>query len=131
MDQRRCPFCHPEESCVTLENDSARAFPDAFPVAEGHTLVVPKRHVASLFDLPEEHQAALWRLVALVRGKLLAELKPDGFNVGVNDGMAAGQTVMHAHVHVIPRRVGDLADPRGGVRWVLPAKAPYWVEEHR
>jgi len=68
--------------------------------------------------------------VALVRGRLMDELKPDGFNVGVNDGPAAGQTVLHAHVHVIPRRAGDVADPRGGVRWVVPAKAVYWVEEH-
>jgi diadenosine tetraphosphate (Ap4A) HIT family hydrolase len=114
-----------------LENEAARAFPDAFPVTEGHTLVVPKRHVASLFDLPEEEQAAIWSLVALVRAKLLDGLKPDGFNVGVNDGPAAGQTVMHAHVHVIPRRAGDVGDPRGGVRWVVPAKAVYWVEGQR
>ena len=128
MDQARCPFCHIENSHIHLENDFAVAFPDAFPIAEGHTLVVPKRHVASLFDLTEEEQAALWRLVAMVRTKLLAELKPDGFNIGVNDGPAAGQTVMHAHVHVIPRRTGDVADPRGGVRWIMPKKAKYWGE---
>jgi diadenosine tetraphosphate (Ap4A) HIT family hydrolase len=131
MDQHLCPFCHLDIAGFTLENESAAAFPDAFPVAQGHTLIVPKRHVASLFDLTDEEQADLWRLVALVRGKLLAELRPDGFNLGVNDGAAAGQTVMHAHVHVIPRRKGDVADPRGGIRWVLPAKAPYWVEEQR
>jgi diadenosine tetraphosphate (Ap4A) HIT family hydrolase len=128
MDQR-CPFCHLENSRITLENDCAVAIPDAFPVAEGHMLVVPKRHVASLFDLPDEEQAALWRLVAQVRGKLATELRPDGFNVGVNDGPAAGQTVPHAHVHIIPRWAGDVPDPRGGVRWVVPAKAQYWVEE--
>jgi diadenosine tetraphosphate (Ap4A) HIT family hydrolase len=99
MDQNRCPFCHPERSRIALENEAARAFPDAFPVADGHTLVVPKRHVASLFDLSEEEQAALWRLVALVRAKLMGEQQPDGFNVGVNDGPVAGQTVLHAHVH--------------------------------
>lgn len=104
------------------------AFSDAYPVAEGHTLIIPRRHVASLFDLPEEEQASLWKLVALVRGKLMAELKPDGFNVGVNDGLAAGQTVLHAHIHVIPRRKGDVADPRGGVRWIMPTKAKYWDE---
>jgi diadenosine tetraphosphate (Ap4A) HIT family hydrolase len=125
MDQHRCPFCLRQDARITWENEAARAFPDAFPVTEGHTLVVPKRHVASLFDLPDEEQAALWRLVALVRSKLVSELHPDGFNVGVNDGPAAGQTVLHAHVHVIPRRAGDVADPRGGVRWVVPAKAQY------
>src|SRR5690242_6856241 len=128
MDQHRCPFCHLERPRIALENDCAVAFFDAFPVADGHTLVVPKRHVASLFDLPEGEQAAIWSLVALVRSRLMAEIRPDGFNVGVNDGPAAGQTVMHAHVHVIPRRTGDVADPRGGVRWVIPAKAPYRPE---
>jgi diadenosine tetraphosphate (Ap4A) HIT family hydrolase len=127
MDQA-CPFCHLEKSRITLENDCAVAFPDAFPVAEGHMLVVPKRHVASLFDLPDEEQAAIWKLVAQMRGKLVFDLQPDGFNIGVNDGSAAGQTVMHAHVHVIPRRRGDVADPRGGIRWIIPEKAPYWSE---
>src|SRR5207245_1635860 len=105
-----------------LENDFAAAFPDKFPIAEGHTLVVPRRHVASLFDLTEKEQAAVWTLVAQVRAKLMAELQPDGFNIGLNDGTAAGQTVLHAHVHVIPRRLGDTDDPRGGVRWILPKK---------
>jgi diadenosine tetraphosphate (Ap4A) HIT family hydrolase len=131
MDQQRCPFCHLEKSQIALEDDWSAAFPDTYPIAPGHTLVVPKRHVASLFELPEVEQAAFWRLVALVRGRLMDELKPDGFNVGVNDGPAAGQTVLHAHVHVIPRRHGDVADPRGGVRWVVPAKAQYWVEGQR
>jgi len=128
MDKGRCPFCNPEASRIRLENEVALAILDGFPVAEGHTLVIPKRHVGSLFDLAVEEQADLWRLVALVRAGLLDGIKPDGFNVGVNDGVAAGQTVMHAHVHVIPRRSGDVADPRGGVRWVVPGKAAYWVE---
>ena len=128
MDPHDCPFCDLEKSRILLESKFATAFFDAFPVAEGHTLVVPKRHVASLFDLTEVEQAAVWMLVAMVRAKLMAEQKPDGFNVGVNDGPAAGQTVMHAHVHVIPRRKGDVADPRGGVRWIVPGKAQYWNE---
>jgi diadenosine tetraphosphate (Ap4A) HIT family hydrolase len=128
MDQHRCPFCHLEKLRITLENYCAVAFRDAFPVTEGHTLVVPRRHVASLFELSDEEQAAVWKLVALVRAKLARELNPDGFNIGVNDGAAAGQTVPHAHVHVIPRREGDVADPRGGLRWVLPARARYWAE---
>ena len=123
----QCPFCHLDERRVLLENDSASAVADCFPVASGHTLVVPKRHVTSLFDLCEEEQAAVWRLVALVRDKLKTEMAVDSFNVGVNDGQAAGQTVMHAHVHVIPRRKGDVPDPRGGVRWLIPDKAAYWT----
>jgi diadenosine tetraphosphate (Ap4A) HIT family hydrolase len=117
-----------EPSRIRRESEFAVALADAYPVAEGHTLVIPRRHVASLFDLSEEEQAALWRLVALVRNELLAELRPDGFTIGVNDGPAAGQTVLHAHVHIIPRRQGDVPDPRGGVRWVLPQKAPYWLD---
>ncbi len=131
MEKSRCPFCDLEASRIQMANEVAVAVFDGFPIAEGHTLVVPKRHVASLFDLSEEEQAALWRLVAQVRAKLAAALKPDGFNVGLNDGAAAGQTVMHAHVHIIPRRAGDVPDPRGGVRWVVPAKAAYWAEDHR
>jgi diadenosine tetraphosphate (Ap4A) HIT family hydrolase len=126
MDQ--CPFCQLERSRIQFQNEHAAAFLDAFPVSAGHTLVVPKRHVASLFDLSQEEQVAVWRLVAVVRDKLKTEMAVDGFNVGVNDGQAAGQTVMHAHVHVIPRRIGDVADSRGGVRWVIPEKAQYWTE---
>jgi diadenosine tetraphosphate (Ap4A) HIT family hydrolase len=131
MDQHSCPFCHVEESRIIVENETAVVFPDAFPVADGHVLVVPKRHVASLFDLSDEEQISIWKLVALVRGKLVSELHPEGFNVGVNDGVAAGQTVLHAHVHLIPRRTGDVANPRGGIRWLVPTKARYWVEEEK
>lgn len=130
MEKTDCPFCRLEERRILLENEFAVAFPDGFPIAEGHTLVVPRRHATSLFDLTAEEQAAMWTLVALVRAELMAELRPDGFNVGLNDGAAAGQTVMHAHVHIIPRRRGDSEDPRGGVRWVLPKKAQYWGEGH-
>ena len=124
-----CPFCRLEKRHILLENESTVAFYDAFPVAEGHTLIVPKRHVASLFDLPQDEQESLWRLVALVRGRLMTELTPDGFNIGLNDGTAAGQTVMHAHIHVIPRRKGDVPDARGGIRWIIPNKAAYWGQD--
>lgn len=131
MDQSHCPFCGIERSRFFLDNEVAAAFADAFPIADGHTLVIPKRHVACLFDLSDEEQAAVWRLVALVRAKLASALSPDGFTVGVNDGPAAGQTVMHAHVHIVPRRQGDVADPRGGIRWIMPGKARYWDEGKR
>lgn len=121
-----CPFCAPDPARVVIETPEAVALLDGYPLSPGHTLVVPRLHVASLFDAPPAAQAAVWALVGEVRGQLAATRAPEGFNVGLNDGVAAGQTVMHAHVHVIPRWRGDVADPRGGVRHVLPAKARYW-----
>src|SRR5262249_20343186 len=85
------------------------------PVSPGHTLVVPRRHVAGYFECTPAEKAELWRLVEEVRARLLEAYRPDGFNVGLNDGAAAGQTVHHAHIHVIPRYAGDVVDPRGGV----------------
>jgi len=122
-----CPFCtRVEGGDLAASSDLAAAFPDAYPVSPGHSLVVPRRHVADLFALSVDELRSVWDLVAEVRRRLEAERRPDGFNVGVNAGAAAGQTVEHAHVHVIPRYLGDVADPRGGVRWVVPAKARYW-----
>lgn len=131
MEQNDCPFCRLVLNRIWVESEFAVAFFDGFPVTEGHTLVIPKRHVASLFDLADEEQAAVWKLVAQVRPKLVDEFQPDGFNVGLNDGTSAGQTVMHAHVHIIPRRKGDVNDPKGGVRWIIPGKAQYWGEGHK
>lgn len=102
------------------------AVPDAYPVTEGHTLVVTRRQRTQPYELSETQQQGVWELVSEVRQRLLTELKPDGFNIGVNDGLAAGQTIMHAHVHVIPRWNGDVPDPRGGIRWVIADKAAYW-----
>jgi diadenosine tetraphosphate (Ap4A) HIT family hydrolase len=102
------------------------AVPDAFPVTEGHTLVVPRKHVTTIYLFNAAEQKAIWALVAEVRERLLAGLKPDGFNIGFNDGLAAGQTVEHDHVHVIPLRAGDVPDPRGGMRWVIADNAAYW-----
>ena len=121
-----CPFCNLPESRIWHQNEVGLAIWDSYPLTEGHTLVIPKQHVDSLFDLSPNEQQAVWQLVSQVRSKLATDLNPDGFNVGVNDGIAAGQTVMHAHIHVVPRRDGDVGDPRGGVRWVIPDKADYW-----
>jgi diadenosine tetraphosphate (Ap4A) HIT family hydrolase len=123
-----CPFCSLEPSRKWLVNDHAIAFPDAYPVTDGHTLVISRKHVSSIYELTADEQAAVWSLVAEVRERLLIGLKPDGFNIGVNDGLAAGQTVEHAHVHVIPRRKGDVTDPRGGIRWIVDEKANYWAK---
>ncbi|MBU5638973.1 HIT family protein [Geomonas sp. Red69] len=126
-----CPFCRPDPAKVLLENELAFAFYDGFPVTLGHTLVVPKRHVASFFDISSEEQAALFDLVGKVRELLLEQHAPDAFNIGINDGVAAGQTVLHLHIHLIPRYAGDTEDPRGGVRWIMPVKAPYWKRDER
>jgi len=106
-------------------NDLAFAIRDGFPVTEGHTLVIPKRVVATWFEATREEQRAILDLVGEVKHQLDQELHPDGYNVGFNDGEAAGQTVMHLHVHVIPRYRGDMDDPRGGVRHVIPWKGNY------
>jgi diadenosine tetraphosphate (Ap4A) HIT family hydrolase len=120
------PFHPIPADSLIAESDHALAFLDAYPVSEGHTLVIPKRIVPSLFDLPPDEQDAVWLLVATVRQILQKRFLPDGFNVGLNDGAAAGQTVPHAHVHLIPRYNGDTPDPRGGIRWIFPDKARYW-----
>lgn len=122
-----CPFCERVAAGgAEPGNAHAVAFPDGFPVSPGHTLVVPRRHCRGLFDLNADEYAAVWRLAREVRDTLDERFHPDGFNMGANDGAAAGQTVPHAHVHVIPRFGGDVADPRGGVRWVIPGRAAYW-----
>ena len=117
--QGKCPFCDIPMESVVAESRHAVAIRDRYPVSHGHTLVIPKAHAETLFAQSAVVQAAIWRLVATVRDDLQSEFNPVGFNVGLNDGRAAGQTVEHAHVHIIPRRDGDVADPRGGIRWVL------------
>jgi diadenosine tetraphosphate (Ap4A) HIT family hydrolase len=123
-----CIFCQILTGDVAAHRSggAAASFPDAFPVSPGHTLVVPTRHVSDFFDLDADEQRAVWQQVAEVRQRLAEEFAPAGFNVGLNAGSAAGQTVPHAHVHVIPRYDGDVPDPRGGVRWVIPGRAAWW-----
>jgi diadenosine tetraphosphate (Ap4A) HIT family hydrolase len=109
-----------------LELQTVAAIADSFPVAEGHALVVPKRHVESFFELTTDEVGDAWNLLNLLRDRMMSE-DPDirGFNVGVNVGAAAGQTIPHAHIHLIPRRHGDASDPRGGVRGVIPHRKAY------
>lgn len=126
QSQTECLFCDISRDAVIDELGHALAIQDRYPVSCGHTLVLPRAHVKSLFGLDAEAQADIWRLVARVRDELQSRLKPDGFNIGINDGPAAGQTVNHAHIHVIPRFDGDVVDPRGGIRWILPDRAAYW-----
>jgi diadenosine tetraphosphate (Ap4A) HIT family hydrolase len=103
------------------------AIRDGFPISPGHTLIIPYRHVGSFFELAAEERSALLDLLDKQKARLDEEFHPDAYNVGINDGAAAGQTVPHLHIHLIPRYRGDLADPRGGVRWIIPDKADYWT----
>lgn len=91
--------------------------------------MIPRRHVGSFFAISDDERSAILNLLDKAKVAAEEEFAPDGFNVGINDGEAAGQTVLHLHVHLIPRYRGDLADPRGGVRWVLPEKADYWSDQ--
>ena len=129
---RGCPFCRaaPNRTLLT-ESLTAYAILDGYPVAPGHALVIPKRHAVSLFDLPADEQTAVWAMASRVRGILSDHYAPDGFTVGVNDGCAAGQTVMHGHLHVIPRTAGDVPNPRGGVRHVIPSRGDYRAARSR
>lgn len=126
MPVGECPFCSARPGRLISESLHASAWLDNFPVTEGHTLIVPRRHVTSLFDLDTEELGAFWGFLCEVRMVIVQLYGVSNFNVGLNDGPAAGQTVGHAHVHLIPRRPGDVPDPRGGVRWVIPERARYW-----
>jgi diadenosine tetraphosphate (Ap4A) HIT family hydrolase len=114
------------EERIVLRNDLALAIRDAFPVSSGHTLIVPKRHVATFFATTPEERKSMFELLDDAKLDLDAELRPAAYNIGVNDGPAAGQTVPHLHIHLIPRYTGDESDPRGGIRRIFPEKAKYW-----
>lgn len=120
-----CPFCALPTERVMAANEKAVAVLDAYPVSAGHTLVLPRRHVASFFDLTVPEVTAIYQLLCQVRLRLQSTHRPEGYNVGVNVGQAAGQTVFHAHVHLIPRYPGDVAVPDGGIRNVIPGKGKY------
>jgi diadenosine tetraphosphate (Ap4A) HIT family hydrolase len=121
-----CLFCSIEDERVIAFNAHAYAIRDGFPVTEGHTLIIPKRHVEDYFGLTEDEILACDELLKEVREDLqISYPNIAGFNIGVNAGKAAGQTIFHCHTHLIPRRVGDVEDPRGGVRHVIPGKGFY------
>lgn len=121
-----CPFCalHPDR--IVIRGELAFALRDAYPVSSGHTLIIPNRHVASFFELTDAERRNLLKLLDIAKADLDRECAPQGYNIGINDGAAAGQTVPHVHIHLIPRYDGDQPDPRGGVRWIFPDKADYW-----
>jgi len=121
-----CPLCVAAgRSDILAANEHAVAIADAFPVNPGHTLIISRRHVENLFDLSHEEQMSLWDLLPAVRRAIESHHSPAGYNIGVNVGVTAGQTVGHVHVHVIPRFTGDVDDPTGGVRFVIPQRGNY------
>lgn len=121
-----CIFCRMERQRIISENEHAYAVLDNYPVTEGHTLVIVKRHEPDFFLLREEEKDACMLLLEAERARILAtDPTVEGFNVGINVGEVAGQSIFHCHIHLIPRRKGDSSNPRGGVRHVIPHKGCY------
>ncbi len=126
MNEKECIFCNLDPNReIIAQNDLALAFFDAFPVNPGHALIIPKRHVADYFDLTEDEVEAMQALLREVKAIVEKRFNPDGYNIGVNVNAAAGQSVFHVHMHLIPRYKGDVENPKGGVRGVIPSKQKY------
>lgn len=125
MTFTNCPFCNIDEQRIIAENDLVMAIKDGFPVNPGHMLIIPKRHVSDYFKLDEAEKQALWSMADYCKTIIENIHKPDGYNIGINIGTAAGQSIPHVHLHLIPRYAGDTPNPRGGVRGVIPSKQNY------
>jgi diadenosine tetraphosphate (Ap4A) HIT family hydrolase len=121
-----CPFCELSKNVeVICETELCLAFFDSFPVSPGHALIIPKRHIASYFDLTDEEREEMSKVMLHVKQILDERFHPDGYNIGININQAAGQSVFHCHMHLIPRYKGDVENPKGGVRGVIPSKQSY------
>ncbi|WP_425445866.1 HIT family protein [Dethiothermospora halolimnae] len=120
-----CIFCNTDKLNIKVENDLAYTIFDKYPVNEGHMLVIPKRHFQSYFDATKEELQSIKELIDKCRDLLDKKYNPDGYNIAVNINEAAGQTIMHLHIHIIPRYKGDVEDPRGGIRNLKPQLVPY------
>jgi ATP adenylyltransferase len=121
-----CLFCNISKERIILENDLAYAIHDGFPVTEMHSLIIPKRHIYDYFDLTKDELFACDQLIkSLKESILISDSSINGFNIGMNSGISAGQTIFHCHIHLIPRRSGDVVNPRGGVRNIIPGKGSY------
>ncbi|MDW5300713.1 MAG: HIT family protein [Sedimentibacter sp.] len=124
-DKLNCIFCNIEKDRIITENETAYAVYDGFPVNKGHMLIIPKKHIKDYFETNEQDKDGLWKLVDECKKIVDKKFNPDGYNIGINCGEAAGQTVMHLHIHLIPRYKGDIENPKGGVRGVIPNKRIY------
>jgi diadenosine tetraphosphate (Ap4A) HIT family hydrolase len=121
-----CLFCNLKQSGLTAENELAYASYDAYPVSEFHCLIIPKRHVKDYFNLSDDEAIACNNLIKIIKDQIiLKDPSVKGFNIGINSGAIAGQSIMHCHIHLIPRRKDDVENPQGGVRSVIPLKQHY------
>jgi diadenosine tetraphosphate (Ap4A) HIT family hydrolase len=121
-----CTYCTLSESRIIDQSPLTLVIRDVFPVSPGHTLIIPRRHVESYFDLTDQEREDMIFMTTRAKDSLKKELSPQAFNIGINEGFAAGQTVAHINMHLIPRFKGDVAEPRGGIRWLFPEKAIFW-----
>ena len=128
-----CPFCEILQGAtnprIIFERAEFVAIWDGFPVSKGHALLVSKRHAGSFFDLSIEERCDALESISKLKDLIDGKFSPGAYNIGINEGAEAGQTVPHVHIHVIPRYKGDVVDPRGGIRWVVPDKADYWSQK--
>ena len=124
-----CPLCSQRDNVIEngkkVENELAYVLEDSNPVNPGHCLIVPRRHVAEFFDATAEEKMAIFELIDEMKAIIDKKYSPDGYNIGVNIGKFAGQSVPHIHIHMMPRYQGDVENPRGGVRGVIPQKQKY------
>jgi len=122
-----CIFCSLPKKRIIRESKNFNVIRDLFPISDGHTLITSKGHFQYLDQLSEEFAEELWNLIRQTQKSLTEQYNCNGFNIGINDGITAGQTIEHFHVHIIPRYSNDVKDPRGGIRWIIPEKADYWT----
>ncbi|NPA44454.1 MAG: HIT family protein [Chlorobi bacterium] len=122
---KNCVFCNIDKNKIIAKSEYSLAFFDNFPVNKGHILIIPKNHIENYFDLSDIEKKDIWKLVDKVKIIIEKKFNPDGFNIGINIGKYAGQTINHCHIHIIPRYKGDMDNPEGGVRGVIPAKQKY------
>ena len=121
-----CLFCDSKKSGIAHENDLAYASYDSYPVSDHHCLIIPKRHIKDYFNMTNDELIACNDLIQIVKNEILSkDINVKGFNIGTNAGKIAGQSIMHCHIHLIPRREGDVDNPQGGVRSVIPNKQHY------
>jgi len=130
MEHVICPFCHPKKTDIVSECESWYARWDKYPVNPGHLLIATFRHMPFYFETTQEEREALVTFINDCKSLLAEKFHPDGYNIGINVGTAAGQTIMHVHVHLIPRYKGDIKNPTGGVRGVIPRRRIYLKHLH-